>query len=728
MNLRYKLFRYATPTHRCAYLLFARMVIYGHLSKNGGLKDLQFLSDISDFTHASKDINLPLFQDLDECQFTDVGGQRFHNMVEEVLKIVSLHSDEKSLTEFLGHAFDIMTTKKQRFASGQYHTPGPLRDLCVKYAIREGSERVFEPGTGTGLFLFTAIDRMAGLTNESPQEIVKRVRGLEYDLLLHRVANSLLRLRYGINEDIVDYGDYFALKGSGEYDVIIGNPPYTRFSVLPESVRARFMEALKGTGVESLRYEKTLEKLWVLHSASHLRDGGRLSFVLSYNILQTLDSPLWQSVNRWYHTDALLVFRNVRFHQDPTTPLIMFSVRRDVPSGDENTMIAFIQRSIDADELLSTINFMRSSNVVVYKEDTMTIKKVPTSFFVMFKDRRDLLLFDYDKIKEQLDLIQKHFVHMDAVFIITNSNFANLYRLIADNKVRMIPFLSAGVFYIDSDKGLEYGLRDLILTARHPSLMFKITGDKIKGMRRELKFMFNFEDEAQMNSTALAHKEKVLRDDFVPSPSLGQIKRPFIRTQVYRFLTHHLGKWYNLGKVIYAPIVFSRFNIIPTFMFNEVKILSFSTSYWMLMPRRDVSLDYLKAYVPLLMSSPVMLQISMFSARPRRPGIVKTEIQTLDRIRIPYLEPESEYIGELSNILDDMDEYANRLLLEKNKSLIARVATLLKYQPRIDKIIADMYEKRGEKLPIDFSAVRYHLYDIWIKQGIIPARLAHLRP
>lgn len=153
-------------------------------------------------------------------------------------------------------------------------------------------KRLLEPSFGSGEFLLAAVDRLlsayrhagAKLT-DAGRELVDAIRAVE----LHResfettAANLRVRLiAHGVTpEDAVELCrhwllcDDFLLCGlSGEFDFVVGNPPYVRQERIPEALlreyRSRFRTMFDRADIYVAFYERALDLL---------APGGRLGFI-----------------------------------------------------------------------------------------------------------------------------------------------------------------------------------------------------------------------------------------------------------------------------------------------------------------------------------------------------------------------------------------------------------------------------------------------------------------
>ena len=172
---------------------------------------------------------------------------------------------------------------------GGYYTPPELAAWLCRWAIRKPTERVLEPSCGDGAFLEAAIDRFESIGLLSQFAIANRLKGIEVNP--QEAEKASLRLGQSLGScstHIVHSGDFFTWwrqQNDGEFDVVVGNPPFIRYRNFPEDYRSIAMDLLTQQGLEANR----LTNIWVpfvVAATQCLREGGRLALVLPAELLQ----------------------------------------------------------------------------------------------------------------------------------------------------------------------------------------------------------------------------------------------------------------------------------------------------------------------------------------------------------------------------------------------------------------------------------------------------------
>lgn len=165
-----------------------------------------------------------------------------------------------------------------RKAAGAYYTPvKAVKHLVAKICEKETdavSKKILDPCCGTGNFLMQLPENF----------IIENIFGNDIDEISVQITRINLALKYrpddiGILYKNVTCLDYLSEYEAGEFDYIIGNPPWGyRFSE-EEKERLRYdYKSAKGRSIEA--YDLFTEK-----ALAGLKKGGSLSFVLPEAIL-----------------------------------------------------------------------------------------------------------------------------------------------------------------------------------------------------------------------------------------------------------------------------------------------------------------------------------------------------------------------------------------------------------------------------------------------------------
>ncbi|GAA0603344.1 SAM-dependent DNA methyltransferase [Kribbella sandramycini] len=164
-------------------------------------------------------------------------------------------------------------TTSERKTRGAFFTPATVARFIADWAIHSPSDAVLEPSCGEAVFLHEAgrAGRHKG-----------RLLGVELHSASAAEAERTLRAQ-GI-EATIEAGDFFLREPTGNFDAVIGNPPYVRYQDFSGDSRARSRAAALRAGV-SLTGLASSWAAFTVHSALNLKPGGRLGLVLPAELL-----------------------------------------------------------------------------------------------------------------------------------------------------------------------------------------------------------------------------------------------------------------------------------------------------------------------------------------------------------------------------------------------------------------------------------------------------------
>ena len=218
---------------------------------------------------------------------------------------------------------------------GQWFTPSKVADLVLALALppRSGNGfpptmRLLDPTCGEGVFLARAA-KLGVLPNA--------VFGFDID------PRAISRCRQQGLAGRVEIRDFFSVSPErGNFDVIVGNPPYVRRERISPQQRHTIQECMRtygsacGQDVDRLVSRGDLAALTLLHAIRFLRPGGRLAFIVSSALLDAgYAQPLWRIVEtmgrivaivdspreRWF-ADAAINTIIIVFERSSTCPLV----------------------------------------------------------------------------------------------------------------------------------------------------------------------------------------------------------------------------------------------------------------------------------------------------------------------------------------------------------------------------------------------------------------------
>lgn len=165
----------------------------------------------------------------------------------------------------IGSIYTVMLPSELRSELGAYYTPPPLVSRLLDQAEEAGFDfnmgTAIDPACGGGAFLAPVALRMWSRARENGagndwifHSLVKRLRGIELDPFAAWMSRTLLEAsllplciaaKKRLPENIVISGNALEPRDIGQFDLVIGNPPYGRVTLEP-SMRAHYARSLYG--------------------------------------------------------------------------------------------------------------------------------------------------------------------------------------------------------------------------------------------------------------------------------------------------------------------------------------------------------------------------------------------------------------------------------------------------------------------------------------------------
>jgi len=231
--------------------------------------------------------------------------------------------------------------KKRQKKFGAFYTPEKVAEFLAKWSIRTKDDLVLDPGSGEGIFMEKAFERIHnfGLDSKSSK---KHVFGVEYDKL------AFEKLRAQFKGYTVLNSSFFNLKPDNSnqdknnlplVDAVIGNPPYIERERLEgvDAIRRRINSTNLGLHLHTVT---DVYGYFLIHATNFLKDNGRLAFIISDSWLNmNFGKALKEFLLRHYKITAIIGFEE-RVFEDAQVRTILILAEN---SPSDNNTVLFIR-------------------------------------------------------------------------------------------------------------------------------------------------------------------------------------------------------------------------------------------------------------------------------------------------------------------------------------------------------------------------------------------------
>jgi type I restriction-modification system DNA methylase subunit len=616
------------------------------------------------------------------------------------------HRLEDLSSDIVGFIYEELIPPPERHALGQFYTPPAIAELITKWAVRNAEDKVLDPACGSGTFLVKAYKRLLELkgysepTEKVHKEILNQLYALDINPFpLHLTALNLAMryIRAPSTEMNTIHTDFFRVKSnqtivspyvvktlSGEikreiplpkFDAIIANPPYTRWTEIPEKTR----DAIKNSIGKRLAEYNLVAQVqrgvepgifihFVMHSVDMLREGGRLGMIISDSWLQTDYGVNFGRFLLDHFKIRAIIDISARVFPVPLigTSIILLE-KCNIDKERDGNITLFIYADISEKEMLKVDEILDAIEKPEKYVDHYVIKALKQR--EMPRNQKWINhLFDVSTI---LDKLRERTIKMIELFEPSYGNATYLY-LVSRRKIGGPRNLGTKeFFYLDENKVEQYGLKEYAypaLTSSRYAKWFTFTREDWEELKKKGSTCYFF----------MCHKSK----ESIPTSVLEYIRWGETECRTAIRSTRGGGKicaqalackarerrkdlffgWYDLGGVVKAPLMTvyqsrykTRFILIKYPIAAYHAMISF-------IPRIDISEDQLKALLAYLNSSFSQLYIESVGRTTGAVGPIGLEIKHAEHFPILDVRRlKKEDIVKLSSLFDKLESETRKM-------------------------------------------------------------------
>lgn len=299
---------------RLDHLVFAIQTFYAILNKLVAAHALNIKCDVSKLADIRRIETGAAYRDAGISNYTegdwyswyvDVWDDLMSEAVDRLDRALWRYRVQDEAIDALKMLYHNLFPRRLRYTLGEYYTPDWLAHYLLNRVAFDGKQTLLDPACGSGTFLALAIQRAEG--HYSAYEMIKnrRVAGIDINPMAALAARTNLVRMMGKHKDelteeltlpIYEADAIINPPELGQFDVVVGNPPWINWESMPDSYRAAtrplwieyglFMHS----GVEAWlgKSRKDLATLMTYVCADHyVRDQGLLGFVITQSALKS---------------------------------------------------------------------------------------------------------------------------------------------------------------------------------------------------------------------------------------------------------------------------------------------------------------------------------------------------------------------------------------------------------------------------------------------------------
>ncbi|NJM54028.1 MAG: N-6 DNA methylase, partial [Blastocatellia bacterium] len=255
---------------------------------------------------------------------------------------------------------------------GQFWTPDWIAEPMVEYALSNGSDSLFDPAFGAGVFLRA--------TQSYELENKKKISfsGMDTDETIFEQAAEFGHKKK--NWKNIEIRDFIFAETDSQYDSIIANPPYIRhhrLSAETKSFLKKFSRKVLGKEIDG---RAGLQVYFLIRALQSLKPNGHLAIILPADVCEgVFAKDLWNWITNNFCLDSVISFSReaTPFPTIDTNPIVFF-----IRNSQTNENYSWIKCSeICRNELVNLIkqNFIGNFNSLVITQREIS-KSLETGF------------------------------------------------------------------------------------------------------------------------------------------------------------------------------------------------------------------------------------------------------------------------------------------------------------------------------------------------------------
>ncbi|MFX0097339.1 MAG: class I SAM-dependent DNA methyltransferase [Candidatus Hodarchaeota archaeon] len=228
---------------------------------------------------------------------------------------------------------------ENKHSLGKFYTREDIVDLINGFCIKTGNEIIADFGCGKGIFLSRAYSMLKYLSpRKTHSQLLKQLFGVDIDLPLFQYPFSEAStsvIQYLNFKPKLYCQDFFDIRPEEfpEFDVVVGNPPYTRhekFREITPDYGCKLRKVIQTDWQKEVPPKRAgIHIYFLLHSLKFIKPGGNLGYVVSKS---------------WLDVDYGRQFREFLLKNTRIKAVIESKVEKWFDDANVNTVIVILEK------------------------------------------------------------------------------------------------------------------------------------------------------------------------------------------------------------------------------------------------------------------------------------------------------------------------------------------------------------------------------------------------
>ena len=278
----------------------------------------------------------------------------------EQLNLSNLNSD------IFGSIYNTLFNNHEQTEKGQHFTNTDEVDIVNAFCINKNTKNIIDTACGAGAFLVRAYAMLKYHHPElSHSELLEKIWGIDiatFPAFLAKVNLAILDLKGSSQNPKIVNKNFSDLTKSSipklpKFDVCIGNPPYIRQELIKD--KNKWTELARHEfGIKNLNKQSDLYVYYLMHTASLLKEGGRLGYVIASSWLDvSYGKDLQKFLLDHFKIIAVIDLQNSRSFQTASVNTVKLIIEKCSNQNErEKNNVKFVRVYEDYSKIIGLIN------------------------------------------------------------------------------------------------------------------------------------------------------------------------------------------------------------------------------------------------------------------------------------------------------------------------------------------------------------------------------------
>lgn len=249
--------------------------------------------------------------------------------------------------DILGTIYNNLFKNPEQTEKGQHFTSSDEIDIINTFCIKSQTKSIVDTACGSGAFLVRAFQRLKYLNAKAKLENVIAIDVAQIPVFLARINMFLQDIYNSKCSNTIIHKDLATIRTGSfntPFDSCIGNPPYIRQELITN--KEEWVQLIKEDfGIQKINKQSDLYVYYLMHTASLLKEGGRLGYVIASSWLDvSYGKDLQKFLLDHFKIIAIIDQQSSRSFQTASVNTVILIIEKcSQKANRENNIVKFVR-------------------------------------------------------------------------------------------------------------------------------------------------------------------------------------------------------------------------------------------------------------------------------------------------------------------------------------------------------------------------------------------------